>query len=64
VSRDRADAGQEHEGQPGDWQGYPGGEGGGSFWFWPPVDAARMSMRVTVSTLWEAAWADIALRRS
>ncbi len=57
------DAGQEHDGQPGDGQGFPGGEGRGSFWFWPPVDAARTSMRVTVSTLWDAAWADIALPR-
>jgi hypothetical protein len=57
------DAGNEHEGMPGSWQGSPGHEGGGSFWFWPPVDTVRKSLRVTVSTLWEAAWAEIELPR-
>jgi hypothetical protein len=57
------DAGNEHEGRPGDWRGFPGGEGSGKFWFWPPVPSARKSIRVTVSTLWEAAWADIELPR-
>jgi hypothetical protein len=57
------DAGDEHEGIPGGWQGSAGHEGSGSFWFWPPVDLARKSLRVTVSTLWEAAWADIELPR-
>jgi hypothetical protein len=57
------DAGNEHEGMPGDWQGFPGAEGSGNFWFWPPVPPARKSIRVTVSTLWEAAWADIELPR-
>jgi hypothetical protein len=55
------DAGDEHEGMPGDWRGFPGDEGSGNFWFWPPVPPARKSIRVTVSTLWEAAWADIEL---
>jgi hypothetical protein len=57
------DAGDEHEGMPGDWQGSSQHEGSGSFWFWPPVPSARKSIRVTVSTLWEAAWADIELPR-
>lgn len=57
------DAGNEHEGMPGDWRGFPGHEGTGYFWFWPPVPPARKSIRVTVSTLWEAAWADIELPR-
>ena len=57
------DAGNEHEGMPGDWRGFPGHEGSGYFWFWPPVPSARKSIRVTVSTLWEAAWADIDLPR-
>ncbi len=57
------DAGDEHEGIPGDWRGFPGHEGSGTFWFWPPVPSARKSIRVTVSTLWEAAWADIELPR-
>lgn len=57
------DAGDEHEGMPRDWQGSPGHEGKGSFWFWPPVALARTSIRVTVSTLWEAAWAEIELPR-
>jgi hypothetical protein len=25
--------GDEHEGMPGDWQGFPGNEGSGNFWF-------------------------------
>ena len=57
------DAGDEHEGMPGDWRGFPGDEGSGNFWFWPPVPSARKSLRVTVSTLWEAAWAEIELPR-
>ena len=57
------DAGDEHEGMPGDWQGSPDHEGDGTFWFWPPIPSARTSLRVTVSTLWEAAWADIELPR-
>jgi hypothetical protein len=58
------DAGDEHEGRPGDWHGFPGHEGTGHFGFWPPVPSARNSIRVTVSTLWEAAWADIKLPRA
>jgi hypothetical protein len=57
------DAGDEHECIPGGWQSSAGHEGSGSFWLWPPVDPARNSIRVTVSTLWEAAWADIELPR-
>ena len=57
------DAGNEHEGMRGDWRGFPGGEGWGNFWFWPPLPSARKSVRVTVSTLWEAAWAEIELPR-
>jgi len=55
------DAGNEHEGIPGDWQGSPSHEGSGSFWFWPPVAPAHRSLRVIVSTLWEAAWAELEL---
>jgi len=57
------DAGDEHQGMPGNWQGSPAHEGTGSFWFWPPVEAARKSIRVTVSTLREAARAEIELPR-
>lgn len=57
------DAGQEHDGVPGDWQGFPGGEGRGTFWFWPPVGVTCSSLRLTVSTLWEAAWAEVPLSR-
>lgn len=55
------DAGNEHEGMPGDRHGSPRHEGSGGFWFWPPVRQNCKSIRVTVSTLWEAAWADIEL---
>lgn len=57
------DAGNEHEGLPSGWQGSLAHEGSGRFWFWPPVTPARRSIRVTVSTLWEAAWAEIELPR-
>jgi hypothetical protein len=57
------DAGNEYTGMPGDWRGFPGNEGTGSFAFWPPVPTARKRLRVTVSTLWEAAWAELELPR-
>lgn len=57
------DAGREYTGMPGDWRGFPGNEGTGSFVFWPPVPTGRTNIRVTVSTLWEAAWADLELPR-
>jgi hypothetical protein len=57
------DAGDEHDGIPGDWSGGPGHEASGSFWLWPPVEPARRRLTVTVSTLWEAAWAGIELPR-
>jgi len=56
------DAGDEHEGIAGGGQVSPSHQGSGGFWFWPPVDPARKSLRVTVSTLWEAAWGRVALR--
>jgi len=31
------------------------------FWFWPPVAPEARRIRVTVSTLWEAAWAEVAI---
>jgi hypothetical protein len=49
------DAGAEHRGMPGDGGGSP--EGSQAFWFWPPVPPSAKRIRVTVSTLWEAAWA-------
>jgi len=57
------DAGAEHDGVSGSWRGSPGNEGSGAFWFWPPVSPARTSIRVIVSTLWEAAWAEVGLPR-
>jgi hypothetical protein len=55
------DAGDEHEGITGGGRVSPGYEGSHSFWLWPPVHPDRKSLRVTVSTLWEAAWAEIEL---
>jgi hypothetical protein len=57
------DAGNEHTGMSGEWRGFPGDEGTGSFFFWPPVPTARKRIRVTVSTLWESAWAELELPR-
>ena len=41
----------------------PGYTGRGGFWLWPPVSPDRTSLRVTVSIMWEAAWADVDLPR-
>ncbi len=51
------DTGVEHEGVPGGGGGSP--EGSWEFWFWPPVSPAARRIRVIVSTLWEAAWAEV-----
>ena len=51
------DTGAEHEGGLDSSSGSPAHEGSGAFWFWPPVDPQARQLRVTVSTLWEAAWA-------
>jgi hypothetical protein len=50
------DTGAEHEGVRGSGGGTP--EGSYEFWFWPPVAPEAKRIRVTVSTLWEAAWAE------
>ena len=51
------DTGGEHEGVCGSGGGSP--EGSFEFWFWPPVAPVARRIRVIVSTLWEAAWAEI-----
>ena len=51
------DTGAEHRGRSGSGGGSP--EGSGEFWFWPPVPPAAKRIRVTVCTLWEAAWAEL-----
>ena len=51
------DAGVEHDGVSGSGGGSP--EGSFEFAFWPPVPPAARRLRVIVSTLWEAAWAQI-----
>lgn len=51
------DTGAGHEGMAGSGGGWP--EGSQEFWFWPPIAPAAKRIRVTVSTLWEAAWADV-----
>jgi hypothetical protein len=55
------DTGAEHEGLPGGGGGSP--EGSSEFWFWPPVSPAAKRIRVIVSTLWEAAWAEADIPR-
>jgi hypothetical protein len=50
------DTGAEHEGVRGSGGGAP--EGSYEFWFWPPVAPEAKRIRVTVSTLTEAAWAE------
>jgi hypothetical protein len=51
------DTGGGHDGVSGSGGGSP--EGSWQFWFWPPVPRAARRMRVIVSTLREAAWAEI-----
>jgi hypothetical protein len=51
------DAGGEHRGMRGSGGGSP--EASFGFWFWPPVPVAAKRIRVVVSTLWEAAWAEV-----
>lgn len=51
------DAGGEHAGVRGSGGGSP--EGRFEFMLWPPVPATSKRIRVVVSTLWEAAWAEI-----
>jgi len=53
------DAGGEHRGVRGCGGGSP--EASFGFWFWPPVPLAARRIRVIVSTLWEAAWAEIVI---
>jgi hypothetical protein len=51
------DTGAGHEGVRGSGGGAP--ESSYEFWFWPPVAPEAKRIRVTVSTLWEAAWAEV-----
>jgi len=51
------DTGAEHEGGPDNGSVSDVHEGIGAFWFWPPVGPQARQLRVTVSTLREAAWA-------
>jgi len=51
------DIGAGHEGVRSDGGGTP--EASYSFWFWPPMAPEAKRIRVTVSTLWEAAWAEL-----
>lgn len=53
--------GNGYSGMSGNWAGGMSHQGSGEFWFWPPVPEACTRLTVTVSTLWEAAWADVDL---
>jgi hypothetical protein len=55
------DLGNEHEGHAGSWRDYGAGEGRGNFTLWPGVARRAGWLRVVISTLWEARWAEIAL---
>jgi hypothetical protein len=55
------DLGQEYEGVAGTWRGYGAGEGHCDFTLWPSVPRRAARVRVVISTLWEARWADIKL---
>jgi hypothetical protein len=52
------DTGVQHQGEPGNASAsVPTYEGTGTFWFSAPGAPQAAQLRVTVSTLWEAAWA-------
>jgi hypothetical protein len=51
------DTGAEHQGHLHEISESRAHEGSGSFWFWPAVGPQAKQLQVTVSTLWEAAWA-------
>jgi len=51
------DTGAGHEGVRSSGGGGP--ESSFEFWFWPPVTPEAKRIRVIVSTLWEAAWAEV-----
>jgi hypothetical protein len=51
------DTGAEYEGEFGNGSWSPEYEGRVAFWFSPPLGPRARQLRVTVSTLWEAAWA-------
>lgn len=53
------DEGREHEGMRGSGGGSPAASF--EFGFWPPVAPAARRVRVIVSTLWEAAWAEMGI---
>jgi hypothetical protein len=55
------DLGHEHRGLAGGWRGYGAGEGHAKFTLWPGVPRRAGRLRVVISTLWEARWADIEL---
>jgi hypothetical protein len=55
------DAGGEYEAGRGDGGGSP--EGRIEFAFGPSVPPDTRRLRVTVSTLWEAAWAEVSIPR-
>lgn len=57
------DLGGQHEGMLGSRRDYGNGEGHGDFTLWPAVPRRARQLRVVVSTLWESAWADVALPR-
>ncbi len=55
------DLGHEHEGRAGGWRDYGAGEGRGNFTLWPGVPRRAGRLRVVISTLWEACWAEVTL---
>jgi hypothetical protein len=55
------DLGTGYEGHAGSWRGYGAGEGHGDFTLWPGVSRGAGHLRVVISTLWEACWADITM---
>ncbi|MGA2529770.1 MAG: hypothetical protein ABSG36_11475 [Acidimicrobiales bacterium] len=55
------DLGHQHHTVPATYWALPDHEGSGDLWLWPPLDPSASTLRLTVSTPWEAAWTEVPL---
>lgn len=56
------DLGYKHYAVGASYWATPDHEGFGDRWLWPPLDPRARRLRFTLSTPWEAAWAEVELR--
>ena len=55
------DLGHQYRTVPATYWALPDHEGSGDLWLWPPLDPSASTLRLTVSTPWEAAWTEVPL---